>query len=208
MPTVTNNASVQASKVVTDATAQAGRVMAVASVQTIDKSEKEIDKRLNTAGNNTSSGSFNINDLIGHDLGLGLPPPPPPTPQPVKPKEAQKSTKKTLAQPSGQFARPWKLPDESPMKPTIERRPPAKRKISSSSHSIEKLAESKKSTFKSIPLPEPKLALVGQRSKNTKMSKRPAAQKPQIWSHVSPTKNYDQYSNSPQVSQVNIKIMS
>ena len=85
-----------------------------------------------------------------------------------------------------------KLPDESPMKPTWAR-PPAKRKISSSSiqsRSWPNQRSQHSNQFHCRAQVSPGRTTL----QKTKISKRPAAQKPQIWSHVSPTKNYDQYS--------------
>ena len=86
------------------------------------------------------------------------------------------------------FSRPWKQSIENDINVPSSS---LKRKLSATSHSIEKLAEKSKppknTNFHSIPLPEPKLALVGHKGVkhgNKVSPKGKNNQKSQIWSHV------------------------
>ena len=86
------------------------------------------------------------------------------------------------------FSRPWKQSIENHINVPSSS---LKRKLSATSHSIEKLAEKSKppknTNFHSIPLPEPKLALVGHKGVkhgNKVSPKGKNNQKSQIWSHV------------------------
>ena len=174
----------------TNATVQTSASCCSISIQT-DSDKKPVINQVPA-----SSGSFNINDIIGNDLGnfgneLTLPPQP------------QRSSNQRSSKHSNQsFSRPWKqsIDGQTTLAHNIAAsvKRPAKRKLSATSHSIEKLAKkvkpvAKSTSFHSIPLPEPKLALVGQSRASKQSKQNKTTPKPQIWSHVTDTTQNDQF---------------